>query len=100
MPKFAGPKNVVLFSEDHNGAPFDCTYDPDSGLYSVDLSAEDAAQFGPALIHEGMTEDADASPTSVAPIEPVAPAAPVEIAPEAAPVEAVAPEAPVASPEV
>lgn len=54
MPKYAGPKNVVLMDEKGEKPVVTCERDFESGLYVADLSAADAKKYGAALEHEGM----------------------------------------------
>lgn len=64
MPKYAGPKNIVLMDKKGEKGAVSCEYEHASGLYVVTLSDADAKLYGAALLHEGMSVVDDASDES------------------------------------
>lgn len=56
MPKFQGPKNIILMGEGDEVPYVKSEYDVETGQYAVTLSAADAKKYGDALTSEGMTQ--------------------------------------------
>lgn len=55
MPKYAGPKNIVLMDDKGEKGAVSCERDYESGLYIAELSDADAKKYGAKLEHEGMS---------------------------------------------